>query len=206
MGKDEFNKGEFMTTRRVSNLLFSIIASGMTSTAALAANGIFFGESSVAGAGCYQLAQENVEITDSEILQRISLLVKKDDTEAANLKRSVCTLALPFQLEDGKKLVLKDVMISGFANLAATTSAKTQTEVFLAGGHGDIQKIEIAASQKRQKKYVSHSASLDVESTCGGSGILRTNSSAILQGGENLRSTLRMDGLTTQYEIQDCEE
>ncbi len=195
-----------MAAKYVSKLVFSIIATGLTSSAALATNGITFNEPTMAGSGCYQMGASTVETSDSEIQVKTAVLVKKDEADTGSLKRSVCTVALPFQLDAGKKLVLKDVMFSGFVNLATTVTAKAQTEVFLAGGHGDIQKIEIEAAAKRQKKFVSHTASLDLESACGVAGIFRTNTSGIIQGGENLRSTLRMDGLTTKFEIQDCEE
>lgn len=149
----------------------------------LTAQAATFGTLQIAGPGCTNKTSELKVISEAESLYALplNLYVKKE--QGVSLDRKACTASLPVTLATGEKLVIENTSQKVNTRVHPGGTAKTQLEVFLAGGKGEVLKAESVAADK----YVSSRHELSqggvvAESSCGGEVIVRANASGVAMG------------------------
>lgn len=149
----------------------------------LSAHAATFGTLQIAGPGCTNKTSELKLLSEAESLYALplNLYVKKE--QGVSLDRKACTASLPVTLASDEKLVVENTSQKVNTRVHPGGTAKTQLEVFLAGGKGEVLKAESVATDK----YVSSRHELSqggavTESSCGGEVIVRANASGVAMG------------------------
>lgn len=160
------------------------------------------GHLAVAGAGCFNNDNSEVYFEDDVLVIKTQVMVKKaaDKTVA----RGACTFALPITLAPGKKLVLAHASLLGELNLGTQSKLNVRDELFFVGEEGHLIQQQETTQSRRLKKKIILGEDIALASTCGGSSILRGNSSLTIAG-EGARSTARLDGIYLVAFVEDCE-
>lgn len=182
-------------------ILFTVMV--LTSTAAFAAE---FGQPAIAGAGC-------VAPANARVLKKISgkdryaapiqmNVVKGAD---AQIGRASCNMAIPVSLASGEKLVVRDVSQKAKFSVGPKTKAIANLEVFLAGDHSEVLKAEVEAKTATIKatRYL-QAEEVVAESACGGSLIVRANSSVTVTGAGI--TSVKTDAALLSLSIETCDE
>lgn len=162
-----------------------------------------FGALQIAGPGCTNKASELKLLSEAESLYALplNLYVKKE--QGVSLDRKACTASLSVTLAGDEKLVIENTSQKVNTRVHPGGTAKTQLEVFLAGGKGEILKAESVATDK----YVSSRHELSqggvvTESSCGGEVIVRANASGIAMGQSKV--SIYHDDLKLNLKVVKC--
>ncbi len=122
-------------------------------------------------------------------------------------KRAACAVAIPFELESGKKLILKKLTIFGGLDLPAESVLKTSAIATLTGVEQNsklLQALEEFSGPLAMNYFATSDGNSDVlvESGCGVSGNLRINGSLFLKTSEESMADLGF--LQLGLKIVDC--
>lgn len=119
------------------------------------------------------------------------IYLKKDEDK--RVARGVCTFALNLQASTQTKIVVSNShQLVSVRTYPAQTKARVELEIFKAGTQGDKQILEIASVDKAEKlSQVMSNQSLELQTECGGSMILRGNLAATLTGEGKARAFTR---------------
>lgn len=149
----------------------------------LTAQAVTFGTLQIAGPGCTNKTSELKVISQEQSLYALplNLYVKKE--QGVSLDRKACTASLSVTLASDEKLVIENTSQKVNTRVHPGGTAKTQLEVFLAGGKGEILKAESVATDKYlSSRHELSQGGVVTESSCGGEVIVRANASGVAMG------------------------
>ena len=122
--------------------------------------------------------------------------------DSGTIARKRCTMAVPFEAPAGLQVGVETVSVEAMASLGSGTRATLAAEVFLASSKGVILKKSLRGPRSLSLQYNANASSIQW-SRCGGSGILRLNSSLVLQGKKP--STLSMSEVGLVLKTRPCQ-
>ena len=163
----------------------------------------------VAGSGCPTTLEGTVADFDLErnlldiSLRRFSL--SAGGTSGKTLDRQTCNLAIPVLAPHGKRVVISQIDLSSKLDLGAGAQASFRLESFLAGSTGAVASRTVSATIAGKKGRSLMRSNDRLRSNCGGSDILRLNSSAVLAAGSAQNaSTLAVSRLVLYLRLESC--
>ena len=118
--------------------------------------------------------------------------------------RKACTLAIPFSVPEGRKLLISQVDMSATLEVSDKSSATFHFEAFIAGeANKKLSRIVTAKTKPIAGRVLLRQAPVYV-SSCGEKGILRLNSSQILKASELGRAQAKVQSLKIYLKAEDC--
>lgn len=98
------------------------------------------------------------------------------------VKRSSCSIAIPYTAKIGTKIIISQIDLNGELNLSPQKLLDISFSAFIPGQTEELQKrqFQTALSDNKDGAFLIRENKI-IESSCGGTGILRLNSSLILQ-------------------------
>ncbi len=163
------------------------------------------GAITVGGSGCLK---DTTEIHTSSDLKQIHLglttFVLSTEQDEVSLSRKACSVAIPFAMKEGKRLVLKKSSLSGKHDLSRQASGKLQFIAFLAGSTVE-SKAELTIGDIETPLRGNHSIANDgqVVSGCAQSGILRVGVTGELHATRG--DVLNVEDINIDLDVEDCQ-
>lgn len=175
-------------------ILFGVLAAD-------AEDHIQLGELTLAGTAC-RLGNDQFEVAIEDGRLQIPAASTLRKASNASLARGTCNFILPIQLEQGHRLVLKNLSAMGDLNLAKNTTSRVDLEIFAAGSQGDKLNATETARKKTRKTFTLKKQGEVLVTACGASLNLRGNSSLLLQNGGASNSALHL--IEMDAEVETC--
>jgi hypothetical protein len=122
--------------------------------------------------------------------------------ESGTIARKRCTMAVPFVAPAGLQVGVETVSVEAAASLGSGTRATVGAEAFLASSKGVVLKKSLRGPRSLSAQYNANASSIQW-SRCGASGILRLNSSIVLQGKKP--SSLAMSEIGLVLKTRPCQ-
>jgi hypothetical protein len=186
-----------------STIALLALALGLQAQAQNSNQDLRIDEVKTAGSACDLASERLGQVTLEDGLFVFPAILSLQKTKGS-FARGVCNLAMSFELRAGKKLVLSDLEAVASTELASRSSVDLAMEVFLAGGKGQLNKSSLKSKrQSLSSDLLILQPGRVIETTCGGTGILRINASAIIKGSGRSSSHLHVAKMNAQ--IVDCE-
>lgn len=131
----------------------------------------------------------------------------------ARIARKNCAITLPFKMLEGRRLVVRSAVFQGKASLPAQGQGALGLEVFAPGAHGKPLRQPLDPGGEPLRGRVELKEQDVFVSECGGTGLIRANSSAHV-GPASGRSrdagaeapSVRMDELKLVLATEPCDE
>jgi hypothetical protein len=155
-------------------------------------------ESPVFAADC----AEGSTLTRTGLSLKVLMPAVVAQLDSGTISRKRCTMAVPFEAPAGLQVGVETVSVEATASLGRGTSATLSTEAFLASGKGVVLKKSLRGPRTLSVQYNANVSSIQW-SRCGGAGILRLNSSLVLQGKKP--STLAMSEVGLLLKTRPCQ-
>jgi hypothetical protein len=122
--------------------------------------------------------------------------------DSGTISRKRCTMAVPFVAPAGLQVGVETVSVEATASLGSGTRATLAAEAFLASSKGVVLKKSLRGSRNLSVQYNANASTIQW-SRCGSAGILRLNSSIVLQGKKP--STLSMSEVGLVLKTRPCQ-
>lgn len=122
-------------------------------------------------------------------------------TGSESLSRKNCTLAVPFSVQARTQVAVQSVSVGADGRLGSNNRGSIRAEAFFAGGAGVLLNKSFTAQQSVPRSLSERARKL-VWSSCGANGILRVNSSTLLQGSES--AELGINGVSLRLVTRRC--
>lgn len=164
------------------------------------------GSASYGGTGCpdgtltWKASQSRTSLT----INLSEMETNTGDATGATLSRKACALTVPLEVPEGKFIESIQATYEGVASVAEEASVKLQTEHFLAGSHGVINKMTFEANEGSSFALVQNSK---IQSACGQAVALRMNFSLLNQAA-SAQSALTsgiVDRVKYKINLKDCD-
>lgn len=160
----------------------------------------------VNGNGCSQnMAGTRAEFNEeTNILQIETRNFKNEMTPSRRTDRKQCGLAIPVTLPAKKQLVISQIDLRGRVDLKAKSQTQIAFEAFLAGA-SNTQKVRTIKATQDLKGRVQVRRTEVLKSACGGSDIIRLNTTLLTNtNGLGLESA-QLDETHLYMSLQDCQ-
>jgi hypothetical protein len=148
----------------------------------------------------------------------VSLRFQDYSPEAAagtsrRLARKTCQIAIPLRVSEGERIVVRDLSLRGQADLQPETNATVSLEAFIAGETGERLENTITTKSAPARRYIGlRERDVIFAGTCGQSGTLRFNTSAMIANTESEKTsyvrvgTLRFKLMVAKCSAEDLKE
>ncbi len=171
---------------------------------AVSANGldtIEVGTINKGGSGCYNSKAKAV-VSGNRLFVPLSLLHSKVADNA--IERSNCAIVLPIQAREGTRLKLKDPFIQGDVAIRKQTKLSINVEVFSPDQKGEKMNYAISTAEQSVQKRIYLNSEDELVTECGGSVMLRVNSSATVTSKTGTKSRASVDWLRMNLVEEVC--
>jgi hypothetical protein len=118
--------------------------------------------------------------------------------------RKACAMAMPLRVPAGKRLVISQLDLAGKVSLPVGAKATFNLEAFVAGAVGPKVSKVVSASSQSQLGRVQIRLSNFYATTCGGSPILRLNTSGSLNSSSAETAAMKIDRVALYFKVEDC--
>ncbi|KYG69256.1 hypothetical protein AZI87_08610 [Bdellovibrio bacteriovorus] len=161
-----------------------VILAAATSLCVMQAQALTLDSAEIAGNACEAAVgtHEIREIAAHRFLVPTGLYIRKDEDK--RVARGTCTFALNLKASAGKKIVVSDShQTTSLRAYPTNTRARVDLEIFKAGEQSVKQTLEVEALEQTSKleKSLGQQGAV-VETSCGGSAILRGNLAGTVMG------------------------
>jgi hypothetical protein len=198
----DLSQGGFMKAN-----LFSLVAIAMLLTQSqsqaipVITTTPIIGEIGYGGSGCpvgtarLEIGQDTDETSFQFVFDNYSV-----STDGRQIARAACSLTIPIQVPKGYALVLPDVRLNGYSDLQVDEEGKLNTEVFWAGGQGNLNTELINGNNDGAFSVPVTNTFLD-QTPCGASVNLRVNTSVLINGHFNSGSFIQINRLNMKLPL-----
>lgn len=158
---------------------------------------------SLAGTGCPKGEVTRLDFdAETNIFEINFKNYRAKATVAKKMDRQNCSMALPFQVPPGKKLVVAQQDLAGKINLSVGSNARISSEVFIAGmvKPALVREYRAATTPLAGRTLLRKTELL--ESNCGGAGVLRANTSAFINGSDS--DSVKISALRLYLSLEEC--
>jgi hypothetical protein len=118
--------------------------------------------------------------------------------------RKACALAMPLSVPAGKRLVISQLDLAAKVNLPLYGKATLSLEAFTAGSTGPKIKKVVSADKNAQVGRVQIRLTSFFSTACGGSPILRLNTSGLVSAPSGETSAMKIDRMALYFKVEDC--
>jgi hypothetical protein len=165
------------------------------------------GEPVLGGNGCSIDGDVNTIIEFDSENSKYEITPRKYSLSSSDssLDRKNCTLAIPYQVPKGRRLVITQVDMNAIVDLKSGASLRMAQEFFYAGGTGKLVDRVISAGRNSVKGRALLRSANNESSPCGEDFILRLNTSALLKSTER-RSSANVDSISVYVKVEKCKK
>ncbi|MBF0298187.1 MAG: DUF4360 domain-containing protein [Oligoflexia bacterium] len=122
-----------------------------------------------------------------------------------SIYRKNCALSIPVQLPVNKRLVVSQIDMSEKLDLADVgVAVSMQFEAFLTGQSAPVLKKEFTSSAESLRGKLLLRRNDILNSNCGGSDLLRLNTSSIMKTTTGNANLAEVDRITLYFKVEDC--
>ncbi len=164
----------------------------------------------VAGTGCVD-GSAKIEVSQDKLEIRVlwdGMVAEILRDSQNSLVRKTCTIAIPVEaIAAGRTVVVSDAEVIGDYDLAAGVSAQASTEIFLAGTHGDIVKVDLGSADRVEQGKIRLAKQDAAATACGEAGTLRANTAVLVKKDSSSQarsSGARLQGLSLKLKVVPC--
>ncbi len=118
--------------------------------------------------------------------------------------RKACAMAMPLSVPAGKRLVISQLDVAAKVNLPLGGKATINLEAFTAGATGPKIKKTVLADTKPVLGRVQIRLPAFFQTGCGGSPILRLNTSGQVASVSGQTATMKIDRIHMYFKVEDC--
>jgi hypothetical protein len=162
-----------------------------------------FAKIMIAGQGCPS-NQQGTRIEIDPVNNSLDLIFRNFRVKTEGSQYKACNFMIPIQIPKSQRLVISQVDISAKINLAANSSASIQSEVFLPGTSGKINRKEFrTASETLQGRTLIRKTDV-MTSECGENSLLRVRTNAFVSGGTESHVNIRKTKI--YFNLESCRQ
>lgn len=118
--------------------------------------------------------------------------------------RKACGLAIPILVPAGHRLVISQIDMTAKFELAPTSLIKITSEAFLAGDRSPVQEKSFETKGEAVLGRLLERSNDVLRTPCGGSAILRLNTSAYMSSEASASSAASVDRVSLSFKVEKC--